>query len=130
MGAYDARSITKPLGYIVNVSSREGILEDTPNSRSKSGHHVHTNMSKAAINMITETEAMPAWRNRRVAMNSVDPGYMSAAPEWQRDEGCPIGFEDGAARILWPIVVGEREGRVIAGRFLKHFEQGAAVIRR
>ncbi|KAJ5359232.1 uncharacterized protein N7496_011645 [Penicillium cataractarum] len=130
MGTDDTTSVTKPLGYIVNVSSREGILEDTPKSRSKAGHHVHTNMSKAAINMITETEAMPAWSHRRVAMNSVDPGYMSAAPEYQRAEGCPIGFEDGAARVLWPIVVGEREGRVIAGRFLKHFEQGAAVIRR
>lgn len=130
MGADDTKSVTKPLGYIVNVSSREGILEDSPNSPSKAGHHVHTNMSKAAINMITETEAMPAWRNRRVAMNSVDPGYMSAAPECQRGDGCPIGFEDGAARVLWPIVVGEREGRVITGRFLKHFEQGAAVIRR
>jgi NAD(P)-dependent dehydrogenase (short-subunit alcohol dehydrogenase family) len=130
MGTDDITSVTKPLGYIVNVSSREGILEDTPNSRSKAGHHVHTNMSKAAINMITETEAMTAWRNRRVAMNSVDPGYMSAAPECQSDEGCPIGFEDGAARVLWPIVVGEREGRVIVGRFLKHFEKGAAVIRR
>jgi NAD(P)-dependent dehydrogenase (short-subunit alcohol dehydrogenase family) len=130
MGNDDTTSVTKPLGYIINVSSREGILEDTPKSRSKAGHHVHTNMSKAAINMITETEAMPAWSNRRVAMNSVDPGYMSAAPEYQRAEGCPIGFEDGAARVLWPIVVGEREGRVIVGRFLKHFEQGAAVIRR
>lgn len=130
MGTDDTTSVTKPLGYIVNVSSREGILEDTPNSRSKAGHHVHTNMSKAAINMITETEAMPAWRNRRVAINSVDPGYMSAAPECQSDEGCLISFEDGAARVLWPIVVGEREGRVIAGRFLKHFEKGAAVIRR
>lgn len=130
MGADDTTSVTKPLGYIINVSSREGILEDSPNSPSKAGHHVHTNMSKAAINMITETEAMPAWRNRRVAMNSVDPGYMSAAPECQRGDGCPIGFEDGAARVLWPIVVGEREGRAITGRFLKHFEQGAAVVRR
>ncbi|KAJ5671840.1 hypothetical protein N7507_000967 [Penicillium longicatenatum] len=119
-----------PLGYIVNVSSREGILEDTSKSSSKAGHHVHTNMSKAAINMITETEAGRAWEMRRVAMNSVDPGYMSAAPECQHEDGCPISFEDGAARVLWPVVVGEREGRVISGRFLKHFEEGAAIIRR
>lgn len=124
------RGQTIPLGYIVNVSSREGILENTRKSSSKVGHHVHTNMSKAAINMITETEAGRAWEMRRVAMNSVDPGYMSAAPECQQEDGCPIDFEDGAARVLWPIVAGEREGRVISGRFLKHFEEGAAVIRR
>ncbi|KAJ5612535.1 hypothetical protein N7510_005729 [Penicillium lagena] len=123
-------STSKPMGYIVNVSSREGILEDLPNSRSKAGHHVHTNMSKAAINMITETEAGKAWEMRRVAMNSVDPGYMSAAPECQPKNGCPIGFEDGAARVLWPIAVGEVEDRVISGRFLKHFEKGAAVVKR
>ncbi|KAL4911867.1 hypothetical protein BDW62DRAFT_216874 [Aspergillus aurantiobrunneus] len=130
MGADDPESSKTPLGYIVNVSSREGIFDDVPNSRSKAGHHVHTNMSKAAINMITETEATAAWNTRRVAMNSVDPGYMSAAPDCQPRGGCPIGFEDGAARILWPIVVGEREGRVLSGRFLKHFEEGSAIIRR
>ncbi|KAJ6095790.1 hypothetical protein N7486_006536 [Penicillium sp. IBT 16267x] len=119
-----------PMGYIVNVSSREGILENTNKSSSKAGHHVHTNMSKAAINMITETEAGRAWEMYRVAMNSVDPGYMSAAPECRQEDGCPIDFEDGAARVLWPIVVGEREGRVISGRFLKYFEEGAAIIRR
>ncbi|KAJ5825660.1 hypothetical protein N7474_002798 [Penicillium riverlandense] len=132
MGAAGSSSTleSKPVGYIVNVSSREGILEDMPNSRSKAGHHVHTNMSKAAINMITETEAGKAWKTRRVAMNSVDPGYMSAAPECQPKNGCPIGFEDGAARVLWPIAVGEVEDRVISGRFLKHFERGAAVVSR
>ncbi|CAI7588959.1 unnamed protein product [Penicillium bialowiezense] len=109
MGSDRPHSTMSPCGYIVNVSSREGILEDTPGSRSKAGHHVHTNMSKAAINMITETEAHEAWRERRVAMNSVDPGYMSAAPECQRAEGCPVGFEDGAARVLWPIAIGELE---------------------
>lgn len=128
MGTDDVESLTVPAGHIINVSSREGILEDKVNSASKMGHHVHTNMSKAAINMITETEASVAWKKRRVAMNSVDPGYMTAAPECQPVDGCPIGFEDGAARVLWPIVVAEREGRVIWGRFMKHFETGTPVI--
>lgn len=130
MGSDRPHPTLSPRGYIVNVSSREGILEDTPGSRSKAGHHVHTNMSKAAINMITETEAQDAWKERRVAMNSVDPGYMSAAPECQRVAGCPIGFEDGAARVLWPIAIGELEGRVISGRFLKHFQEGISLTRR
>ncbi|KAH8692009.1 hypothetical protein BGW36DRAFT_386812 [Talaromyces proteolyticus] len=120
-------NISRPEGYIINVSSREGILE---NRSPKTGHHVHTNMSKAAINMITETEAENAWA-RQVAMNTVDPGYMSAAPEFERDEGCPIGFEDGTSRVLWPIAVGEmRESVIIRGRFLKHFGAVGASIQR
>ena len=128
MGSVE-NTVSHPLGYIINVSSREGILENITNSQSKAGHHVHTNMSKAAINMITETESGNAWK-RRVAMNSVDPGYMSAAPECQTEEGCPIGFEDGSARVLWPIAIGEQEGTVIRGRFLKHFGEVGATIRR
>jgi NAD(P)-dependent dehydrogenase (short-subunit alcohol dehydrogenase family) len=112
-----------PYAYIVNVSSREGIFEDHTNANAKNGKHVHTNMSKAALNMITETEAAPAWKSRRIAMNTVDPGYMSAAPEYENafDGIRPIGWEDGAGRVLWPIAVGEIEGRPIVGRFLKHY---------
>ncbi|KAF3030302.1 hypothetical protein E8E12_000356 [Didymella heteroderae] len=73
----------RPEGYIINVSSREGIFEDRTRSIGKAGKHVHTNMSKAGLNMITETEAASAWQSRRVAMNTVDPGYMSAAPEYE-----------------------------------------------
>ncbi|TRX93066.1 hypothetical protein FHL15_005934 [Xylaria flabelliformis] len=118
-------------GFIVNVSSREGIFEKTdPGAQSaKNGRHVHTNMSKAALNMITETEAAEAWRTARVAMNTVDPGYMSAAPEIDAVHGgeMPIGWEDGAGRVLWPIAVGELEKtgeegcHAVWGRFLKHY---------
>ncbi|EUC49708.1 hypothetical protein COCMIDRAFT_83969 [Bipolaris oryzae ATCC 44560] len=113
----------KPQGYVINVSSREGIFEDILTSTAKRGKHVHTNMSKAALNMLTETEAEPAWRTRRVAMNTVDPGYMSAAPEYEDafDGRRPIGWEDGAGRVLWPIAVAEIEGLVVRGRFLKHY---------
>ncbi|RDL40058.1 Uncharacterized protein BP5553_00037 [Venustampulla echinocandica] len=116
-----------PLAYIINVSSREGIFESSsPLSRSKNGKHVHTNLTKAALNMLTETEAGPAWTKRRVAINSVDPGYMSAAPEIiARGLECPIRWEDGTGRVLWPIAVGEK-GRPVWGRFLKHF--GAAEV--
>jgi NAD(P)-dependent dehydrogenase (short-subunit alcohol dehydrogenase family) len=116
-------SSSRPLGYIINVSSREGIFELTPDHTAKRGKHVHTNMSKAALNMITQTEASPAWHSRRVAMNSVDPGYMSAAPEMDQlfDGQRPIGWEDGAARVLWPVAIGEVENNAVWGRFLKHY---------
>ncbi|KAJ8114170.1 hypothetical protein OPT61_g3893 [Boeremia exigua] len=114
---------TKPEAYIINVSSREGIFEAQARSIGKAGKHVHTNMSKAALNMITETEASSAWRSRRVAMNTVDPGYMSAAPECEGhfDGQRPISWEDGVGRVLWPIAVDERENCAVWGRFLKHY---------
>ncbi|CAJ2510649.1 Uu.00g062740.m01.CDS01 [Anthostomella pinea] len=74
-------------GYIINVSSREGIFERSNKSPAKNGKHVHTNMSKAALNMITETEASSTWNAHRVAMNTVDPGYMSASPESEDSHG-------------------------------------------
>lgn len=96
-------------GHIINVSSREGIFEVSPKHRAKNGKHVHTNMSKAGLNMITETEASNAWQKYRVCMNTVDPGYMSAAPEYEQAYGGerPLGWEDGAGRVLWPIAIGE-----------------------
>jgi len=116
-------ALTRPQGYIVNVSSREGIFENRADSAAKAGKHVHTNMSKAALNMITEIEVATAWQSRRMAMNTVDPGYMSAAPEYEDAFGGvrPIGWEDGAGRVLWPLAVGEIEGKAVWGRFLKHY---------
>ncbi|TVY65598.1 Uncharacterized protein LSUE1_G010228 [Lachnellula suecica] len=112
---------TAPRAHIVNVSAREGIFEADPKSKHKNGFHVHTNLAKAALNMLTETEAWPAWRERRVAMNSVDPGYLSMPLEMEERGGvCPIGWEDGAGRVLWPIAVGER-GEAVWGRFLKDY---------
>lgn len=112
---------TKPRAHIINVSAREGMFEANPKSKHKNGQHVHTNLTKAALNMLTETEAWPAWRERRVAMNSVDPGYLSMPLEMEeRGKKCPIGWEDGAGRVLWPVAVGEK-GEAVWGRFLKDY---------
>lgn len=136
---------TAPRAYIINISSRESLRELRPAHAAKAGHHVHTNMSKAALNMLTHTEAGPAWRGGRVAVNSVDPGYMSADKEWlamlARGKGggegggqgegggegegreiqeCPLGWEDGVGRVLWVVARGEG-GEPVWGRFLKHF---------
>lgn len=117
----DSALDSKNIAHIINISSREGIFESSSSSREKAGHHVHTNMSKAGLNMITETEAAAAWKSRRVAMNTVDPGYMSAAPEMRDSGECPIGSEDGAGRVLWPIALAEAGDPPVWGWFLKHF---------
>lgn len=114
----------KPAAHILNISAREGIFEASPSSTEKNGRHVHTNMAKAGLNMITETEAARLWKERRIAMNTIDPGYMSAVPDRTSRGDCPLGFDDGAGRVLWPVAVAETEevGReVVWGRFLKHF---------
>jgi len=112
-----------PHGYIINVSSREGLFENRAAHGAKRAMHVHTNMTKAAVNMITQTEAAAAWKTRRVAMNTVDPGYMSAAPEMDHVFGGerPLDWEDGTGRVLWPVAMGEVEKTPIWGRFLKHY---------
>ncbi|KKY34419.1 putative short-chain dehydrogenase [Diaporthe ampelina] len=119
-------------GHIINVSSREGIFEASPRHGAKNGKHVHTNMSKAGLNMITETEASTAWQKYKVCVNTVDPGFMSAAPEFEKAYGGerPLSWEDGAGRVLWPIAMAEgsqggerKKDRMgsIWGRFLKHY---------
>lgn len=120
------KASTKACGYIVNVSSREGIFEASRKGESKAGRHVHNNMSKAGLNMITETEAAVAWKIG-IAMNTVDPGYVSASPEVEKMYAeRPIRWEDGAGRVLWPVAMGEEAERMgkanqIWGRFLKHY---------
>ena len=53
--------------------------------------------------MITDTEAAVAWSSRRVAMNTVDPGYTGAAPEMRSQGEYPDGYKYGTGRVLWPI---------------------------
>ena len=113
-----------PAAHILNVSSREGIFENDIRSTEKAGRHVHTNMTKAGLNMITETEASRLWGERRIAMNTIDPGFMSAAPEMRKNQP-PLSFDDGAARVLWSVAVveGRNDKKLgpVWGRFLKHF---------
>ncbi|CAG9940414.1 unnamed protein product [Clonostachys rosea f. rosea IK726] len=119
-----SRSLDRQPGQIINVSSREGIFEDKRDHSAKQGKHVHTNMSKAALNMITETLASSSWKDYYVAMNTVDPGYMSAAPEMEHlfDGVRPLGWEDGAGRVLWPVAMAYGQDKTaIWGRFLKHY---------
>ncbi|KAH6653241.1 hypothetical protein BKA67DRAFT_647182 [Truncatella angustata] len=94
----------------------------TNKNRAKNGRHVHTNISKAGLNVITETEAHAAWQQRDVAINTLDSEYMSASPKFEHAHGGerPIGWEDGACRVLWPVAVGQdADMDPVWGRFLK-----------
>ena len=57
--------------FIVNVSAVEGQFANT-----KRGSHVHTNMTKASLNMLTHSAAAQLARDN-IFMNSADPGWIS-----------------------------------------------------
>ncbi|HEY5429370.1 MAG TPA: SDR family NAD(P)-dependent oxidoreductase [Solirubrobacteraceae bacterium] len=109
--------------YIVNVSAMEGQF-----SRGYKGPgHPHTNMAKAALNMLTRTSAQEL-RADGILMTSVDTGWITderPLPTKLRlaDAGfhAPLDLIDGAARVYDPIVRGEA-GYDLYGCFLKDYE--------
>src|SRR5260221_2568565 len=58
--------------HIVNVSAVEGQFY----RRFKTTRHPHTNMAKAALNMLTRTSATD-YKNDGIHMNSVDTGWVT-----------------------------------------------------
>ena len=108
--------------YIVNVSAMEGVF-----SRGYKGPgHPHTNMAKAALNMLTRTSAEEMLTDG-ILMTSVDTGWITDErphPTKMRlaDEGfhAPLDLVDGAARVYDPIVRGEA-GEDLYGCFLKDY---------
>ena len=90
--------------FIINVSSLEGMF----NEKRKSSKHIHTNMAKASLNMMTKSLAKDYAKNR-IFVFSVDPGWVSNQfPEkWNgrcnEDFKAPLTYEDAAARICNPI---------------------------
>ncbi|MFD7645495.1 SDR family oxidoreductase [Kitasatospora sp. NPDC059795] len=112
-----------PSRYIVNVTAVEGRFA----VRNKTSGHPHTNMAKAALNMLTRTSAAEL-AARGIHMCAVDTGWITdenPAPKKSRmaDAGfrTPLDIVDGAARIYDPIVRGEA-GEPFAGVFLKDYQ--------
>lgn len=111
-----------PRRYVVNVSAMEGVF-----SRGyKGAGHPHTNMAKAALNMLTRTSAADMFADG-ILMTSVDTGWITDErphPTKMRlaAEGfhAPLDLVDGAARVYDPIVRGER-GEDVYGCFLKDY---------
>jgi NAD(P)-dependent dehydrogenase (short-subunit alcohol dehydrogenase family) len=108
--------------YIVNVSAMEGQF----GRGYKGPGHPHTNMAKAALNMLTRTSAGEL-RTDGILMTSVDTGWITdERPHFTKvrlaDEGfhAPLDLVDGAARVYDPIVRGE-QGEDVYGCFLKDY---------
>ena len=110
--------------YVVNVSAMEGKFY-----RHKTPNHPHTNMAKAALNMMTRTSAKDLAEKDGIYMTAVDTGWIN--DENPRDKAAriaeashfqtPIDEVDAAARVLHPVFHGVSTKEPLYGVFLKDF---------
>jgi NAD(P)-dependent dehydrogenase (short-subunit alcohol dehydrogenase family) len=121
--AEGARRASSGRAHVVNVSAMEGQFS----RRYKGAGHPHTNMAKAALNMMTRTSSEEMFETDRILMNAVDTGWITderphhdklriAAEGWH----APLDLVDGAARVYDPVVQGEA-GTDLRGHFLKDY---------
>ena len=110
--------------HVVNVSAMEGQFYRT----TKTDKHPHTNMAKAALNMMTRTSA-PDFVKDGIHMNAVDTGWVTdedpavhAARKAELGFSPPLDIIDGAARIVDPIFAGRLTGEHVWGQFLKDYK--------
>lgn len=112
--------------FVVQASAMEGQF----NRRDKTAFHPHTNMAKAALNMMVRTSAQD-WARDGIYMNAVDTGWITDEkpyPQAQQmrqvqDFYTPLDVIDGMARLYDPIARGINEdGMPMSGHFLKDYE--------
>lgn len=111
--------------FIINVTSSEGQFSYS----NKTIFHPHTNMTKAALNMLTRTSGK-AYARHNIFMNCVDVGWISTGAtehlrKKQFKEGYipPLDSVDGAARILHPIYEKIENNITFIGTLIKNYKE-------
>lgn len=111
--------------FIVNVTSSEGQFS----YNNKTIFHPHTNMTKAALNMLTRTSGRE-YEKHNILMTAVDVGWVSTgAKEVLRKKQFEAGYippldsVDGASRIMHPIIEAVENHNLIVGKLLKNYKE-------
>jgi NAD(P)-dependent dehydrogenase (short-subunit alcohol dehydrogenase family) len=109
--------------FVVLVSAVEGQFE----RRNKTPRHPHTNMAKAALNMLARTSASEL-AHERIWCCAVDTGWITdenplpmADAMAARGFAPPLDEEDGAARVLDPVLRVMHGEAPAHGVFLKDY---------
>ena len=112
--------------FIVNISAMEGKFY-----RHKTPNHPHTNMAKAALNMMTRTSSAELAAKHGIYMTAVDTGWIN--DENPRDKAAriaevhhfqtPLDEVDAAARVLHPVFHGVSSAAPLFGVFLKDYAE-------